>query len=165
MTKKLLSALLLLVIAWTACNNKSTDDTFFPDAPTNPDKDKLVELVNAIRATGQQCGSQKFGTAQAVTWNDTLAVVAKKHSEDMFANDKLSHTGTNGSFVDERIEAEGYVYSYYAENLLKGGETEEQAIKAWQESPAHCENLLDPNIREIGIATAGPYWTMVLASH
>ncbi len=165
MTRNILSYLWIVGLILAACSNKSDDtSSFFPDAPANPDKVKLVELVNEFRANGQRCGSKNYASAVPVTWNETLATVAKKHSLDMNANKKLSHTGTNGSLVDERITAEGYIYTFYAENLLKGGATEEEAMKAWRESASHCENLMDPNIKEIGVGTAGPYWTMVLAS-
>ena len=166
MIKHIFSLLLIVGIVLAACSNKGDEgDTFFPNAPANPDKIKLVQLVNEFRANGQTCGGVGFVAAGDVTWNDTLALVAKKHSDDMNANNKLSHTGTNGSFVDERITAEGYVYAFYAENLLKGGATEEEAIQIWRGSAAHCVNYMDPNINEIGVGTAGPYWTMVLASH
>ncbi|MBI1225491.1 MAG: CAP domain-containing protein [Bacteroidetes bacterium] len=165
MTLKILSFLFVSGLLIAACGNKEDDTAYFPDAPANPDKLKLVELVNEFRSKGETCGSKSLGAAMPISWNDTLALVAKKHSEDMFANNKLNHTGTDGSKVNDRIEAAGYIWSNYAENLLKGGATEEEAIKAWQESTAHCENLMDPTITEIGIGTAGPYWTMVLASH
>ncbi len=158
--------MLLSGITIAACSNKGDDgSTFFPDAPANPDKVKLVELVNEFRSKGESCGGKSYAATIPVSWNDTLETVAIKHSQDMNANNKLSHTGSNGSFVDERITAEGYVYTFYAENLLKGGATEEEALKAWKESATHCENLMDPKINEIGVGTAGPYWTMVLASH
>ena len=165
MTRFLPSFLLFVGLLLAACGGKGDDGSFFPDAPANPDKVKLVELVNEFRSKGQSCGGSSFAATVPVSWNDTLALVAKKHSEDMNKNNKLNHTGSDGSFVDDRITAEGYFFSFYAENLLKGGATEEEALKAWKESTAHCQNLMDPKINEIGVGTAGPYWTMVLASH
>lgn len=158
--------LLLLSLFLTACGGNEDDGTgFFPDAPANPDKIKLLQLINDYRTAGQNCGGTNYGSTHKVTWNDTLALVAQKHSNEMKANDKLSHFGTNGSSVDDRISAEGYVYTYFAENLLKGGTTEQEAVEAWKNSKAHCINLMDSRIKEIGVATSGPYWTMVLASH
>lgn len=165
MKNTLIFTSLLAVILFAACGKNNDDNTFFPNAPATPDKVKLVQLVNEFRSTGENCGGTSLAAAPAVTWNDTLALVAKKHSEDMNANGKLSHTGSNGSLVDERISAEGYVFSFYAENLLKGGATEEEAMKAWKESTEHCKNLMQSKINQIGVGTAGPYWTMVLASH
>lgn len=156
--------LMLVCFSLFACKNGG-DEGYFEDAPANPDKVKLVELVNQFRANGENCGGTNLAATVPVTWNDTLALVAKKHSEDMNKNNELSHVGTDGSKVDERIIAEGYVLGLYAENLLKGTATEEDAIAAWKNSTEHCKNLMSSNINEIGVGTAGPYWTMVLASH
>lgn len=164
MTRYSLLLLTVVSLIFAACG-KDDNTGFFPDAPANPDKTKLVDLVNQFRSSGQNCGGSNQAASVPVTWNDTLAIVAQKHSEDMNKNNKLNHIGSNGSLVDERISAEGYVFSYYAENLLKGGATEEEAMKAWKESPTHCKNLMDSRIKQIGVGTAGPYWTMVLASH
>jgi uncharacterized protein YkwD len=159
-----LSALLVSAILGCAPTDDETP-TFFPDAPANPDKAKLLDLLNEFRSDRQTCGGQSIGPVGSITWNDTLALVAKQHSLDMDANDQLNHVSTDGSFVDDRIAAMGYEFSFYAENLLKGGENEEKAIMAWIQSAAHCENLMAEEALEIGVGTAGPYWTMVLASH
>jgi uncharacterized protein YkwD len=153
-------------LTFAACSGNEDDTmTFFENAPANPDKALLLKLVNDLRATGGQCGSAGFSAASALTWNDTLAIVARKHSQDMAANGKLSHTGTDGSFVDQRLAREGYVWTFYAENLLKGGATEQDAIQIWMNSEGHCKNILNPNLKEMGVGTSGPFWTMVLASH
>lgn len=143
------------------------DDTavYFPDAPSNPDKFLLLKMLNEARAAGGKCGQTNYAPAPALTWNDTLAQVARDHSQDMNANNRLSHRGANGSFVEDRIESAGYVWSFYAENLLKGGSTEAEAIRIWLESEGHCANIHNPNLKEVGVGTSGPYWTMVLASH
>ena len=153
-------------LTFAACGGKEDDPIdIFENAPRNPDKALLLKLVNDARASGGKCGSASLSPAGPISWNDTLALVARKHSQDMAANDKLSHTGTDGSFVDERITREGYIWTFYAENLLKGGATEQDAIEIWLESEGHCKNLLNPNLEEMGVGTSGPYWTMVLASH
>ena len=163
MSKSFPSLLVLLMgLTIAACGNKDDDPgTVFQNAPANPDKAKLLQLVNQARSSATSCGS----VVPALTWNDTLAVVGKKHSEDMAANDKLNHNGSDGSFVDDRIEREGYIPAFYAENLLKGGATEEEAIQAWLDSPAHCANIMDAKVTEMGVGTSGAYWTLVLASH
>lgn len=166
---KLLYFLLLmtgLTGVFPACQPAGDDTaTFFPDAPANPDKFQLLKLLNEARTAGGSCGKTTFPPAVPLTWNDTLALVARKHSQDMHANNRLSHNGTNGSFVDDRITAEGYTWSFYAENLLKGGSTVAEAVKIWLDSEGHCINIRNPDLKEVGVGTSGPYWTMVLASH
>ena len=147
-----------------ACGDDETGQTF-PDAPANPDQAKLLQLINDARTAGHTCGSTNKPAVGTVTWNDTLAVVAKKHSQDMDNKNFFTHTGSDGSTVEERIIREGYLPDYYVENLLKGGETEEVAIEAWLNSTDHCNNLMDAGVAEIGIGTAGPYWTLVMAIH
>lgn len=165
MANNILTTLLLAALMLAACANKGDDgEPFLPNAPSHPDPIKLVQIVNDFRATTATCGNKKTGPAKKVAWSDSLAAVAKKHSQDMLSNDKLSHVGTDGSFVNDRLKVAGYEYSFYAENLLKGGATEVEAVNAWKKSAAHCENLMDPNIKEFGVGTAGPYWTMVLAT-
>lgn len=90
-----------LCCALFACG-KSSDDGIFEDAPANPDKVKLVELVNQFRASGENCGGTNLAATVPVSWNDTLALAAKKHSVDMNNNKELSHEGTDGSMVDDR---------------------------------------------------------------
>jgi uncharacterized protein YkwD len=153
-------------MAFFACGGSDDDaPPVFENAPANPDKAMLEKLVNEARASGRDCGSTGQSPAGPLTWNDTLALVARKHSQDMAANDRLSHLGSDGSFVDERISATGFQWTLYAENLLKGGATEKAAIETWLQSEAHCKNIMNPGLREFGVGTSGPYWTMVLASH
>lgn len=147
-----------------ACTGSDDDfPVIFENAPVNPDKAMLLQLVNQARAEGRNCGGNNLSDAPPLTWNDTLALVARKHSQDMAANDRLSHIGSDGSFVDERLTREGYTWTFYAENLLKGVSTEKAAIETWLESQAHCENIMNPKLRQFGVGTSGPYWTMVLA--
>jgi uncharacterized protein YkwD len=162
MIKTLFPFLLLSGLFLVSC--RGSDDEVKPVTPAgsrNPDKAKLLQLVNEARSNARSCGTPVPG----VVWNDTLALVARKHSEDMATNDKLSHIGSDGSMLDDRLARYGYVWSDYAENVLKGVETEEAAIQLWLESPAHCENIMRPGVKQMGVGISGAYWTMVLASH
>lgn len=162
MNKIWLFLMILTGAMLVACSEKEKDnDTFFQTAPVTVDKIKMLQLVNEVRSSAAFCGSP----APPLVWNDTLALVAKRHSEDMNANRKLSHSSADGSLVDARLTKAGYLWSDYAENLLKGGATEEEAVQAWLKSTAHCSNIMRPTVKEIGVGTSGVYWTMVLASH
>jgi uncharacterized protein YkwD len=148
-----------------SCGGEDDTGTFFPDAPANPDQTKLLSLINAARASGYNCSGTKKPAVDDLVWNETLAQVAKAHSEDMSKNNFFSHNGSNGSFPEDRVADAGYVATVSPlENLLKGGATEEEAISAWLNSKEHCVNLLDGDVTEMGVGTSGPYWTLVLSA-
>ena len=93
------------------------------------------------------------------------------HSMDMAKHDMLSHTGSDGSGVGERVEKIGYKWQSVGENISAGRETSVQVVLGWLESPAHCANMMNPDFTEIGAACFRnksskyrTYWTLVLAS-
>lgn len=161
MTKQL--CLVFFSLLLFTCN-KSDDNPGLNlgDAPVNPDQQLLVDLINAARANGYACGNTNAPAAPLVSWNDQLEAAAKKHSAYMNQVNQLTHAGENNSSFFERISAEGYDWSSAAENVAKGLADEESVIQSWLDSEAHCLNLLDPNVDEIGVGTSGPYWTIDL---
>ncbi len=127
-------------------------------------REKILELVNQARREGRYCGKEYFEPAEEVVWNEKLELAAQIHSNDMYDNDFFSHTGSDGSDAGERLEAVGYKWITYGENIAKGYENEEQVIKAWLKSEGHCKNIMNPAFKEMGVARAGYYWTQVLAT-
>ena len=46
-----------------------------------------------------------------------------------------------------------------------GGYSDERAvIQGWLSSPAHCANIMNPHVKEMGVAHKGKYWTQVFGS-
>lgn len=123
----------------------------------------IVSLVNGVRARGRKCGTKHFAAAKPVVWNDKLAIAALDHSIDMAVNNHFDHTGTNGLQVDARAALAGYDWSTIAENISKNSESMEHAVKGWTNSAGHCENMMNPNVTEVGAARANSFWTLVLA--
>ena len=70
-------------------NNSGTATTIV----YNVNKAKLLDLVNAVRKTGCNCGTTAMPPVAIVTWNDRLAKAAYDHSVEMEANYNFSHTG------------------------------------------------------------------------
>ena len=57
----------------------------------------------------QKLSQLSGSTAQPpLAWNDSLASAAQGHSQDMFANNFQSHTGSDGSGIGDRISNAGY---------------------------------------------------------
>jgi len=131
-----------------------------------PEAQAVVDLVNAERVSA--------GCAPLQV-NSKLVAAAQGHSEDMALNDFFSHTGSNGSNPGERITAQGYNYSYWAENIAAGYTTAASAVNGWMNSPGHRANILNCSLQETGVGyyflanDTGTenwhyYWTQVFAS-
>lgn len=97
----------------------------------------------------------------ALTVNAMLTKAAQDHSEDMAAHSTMSHTGSDGSGPGQRITRAGYQWSTYAENVAYGYDTAAKVMDGWMNSPGHKRNILDCDVKEIGIGLAQPgqYWT------
>ncbi|MFZ3492858.1 CAP domain-containing protein [Streptomyces sp. 5.8] len=97
----------------------------------------------------------------ALTVNAMLTKAAQDHSEDMAAHSTMSHTGSDGSDPGQRITRAGYQWSTYAENVAYGYDTAAKVMDGWMNSPGHKRNILDCDVKEIGIGLAQPgqYWT------
>lgn len=131
----------------------------YPDADFGLDKQKLLDLVNAKRASGCNCGSEIMPPVSAVTWNNRLATAAYKHSKDMNDNNYFDHTSLDGKTPDARIKAEGYNWQAYGENIAKGQTTEQQVFDDWMASSGHCKNIMSANFTQVGMGRVGDYWT------
>lgn len=96
-----------------------------------------------------------------LTVNEKLTKAAQDHSEDMAAHSNMSHTGSDGSDPGQRITRAGYQWSTYAENVAYGYPTAAKVMEGWMNSPGHKRNILDCDLKEIGIGLAQPgqYWT------
>ncbi|MCX5126798.1 CAP domain-containing protein [Streptomyces sp. NBC_00347] len=113
---------------------------------------EVLELVNKERAT--------VGCPE-LTVNAKLTKAAQDHSEDMAAHSNMSHTGSDGSDPGQRITRAGYEWRTYAENVAYGYPTAAKVMEGWMNSPGHKRNILDCDVKEIGIGLAQPgqYWT------
>jgi uncharacterized protein YkwD len=110
-----------------------------------------------------------------LTFNTQLLNAAATHSQNMALQDFFSHTGKDGSSLASRISATGYQFSAAAENIAAGSSTPEQVVSSWMNSSGHRANILNPNLKEIGIGyyfladdtgrvNFNHYWTQVFAT-
>lgn len=76
---------------------------------------------------------------------------AQLHSKDMALHDFFGHTGSNGSSLRDRMRAQGYSFSRAAENIAAGYPTPAGVMDGWMKSPGHSANILNCNLREIGV--------------
>ncbi|MEG4007177.1 CAP domain-containing protein [Microcoleus sp. Pol11C1] len=127
---------------------------------------RVLELTNLERS--------KLGLSP-LTLNTQLLNAAENHSQNMALQDFFSHTGKDGSSLGSRISATGYQFSAAAENIAAGYSTPEQVVSSWMNSSGHRANILNPNLKEIGIGyyfladdtgteNWNHYWTQVFAT-
>ncbi|MEU6218479.1 sigma-70 family RNA polymerase sigma factor [Streptomyces sp. NPDC047022] len=127
-----------------------------PAAPPAPSGtvDEVIALVNKERATA--------GCAP-VTANSRLRDAAQKHSDDMAARNFFDHTNPDGAGPGDRINAAGYHWSTYGENIAMGQQTPASVMDSWMHSPGHRANILNCSFKELGVGvhkgSGGPWWT------
>lgn len=111
---------------------------------------QVLDLTNAERA--------KRGLAP-LSLNNSLNQSAELHSVDMATKNYFSHQGLDGSQPWDRMKAQGYNYSRAAENIAFGQPTAQEVVNAWMNSAGHRANILNSNLKDIGIGYYNGYWT------
>jgi uncharacterized protein YkwD len=117
---------------------------------------QLIELINQARAD--------VGRA-ALTVNAQLTAAAQGHSLDMACNNFLRHSGSDGTWIGDRLVRAGYVSTYYLEIIAIG--LPQDAMNQWRNDPIHWEAVLNSRVTEIGVgyvfsrtSAYGGYWTV-----
>jgi uncharacterized protein YkwD len=135
------------------------------DASWSTLEQQILDIVNQRRSEGADCHSQGvFGPAGALTMNPALRCAARVHSKDMVDQNYFDHTGPNGDTPGDRIDAAGYLWSTWGENIAAGNSTAAATMDQWMNSDGHCANIMNPAFSEIGVGyypggSYGHYWT------
>jgi uncharacterized protein YkwD len=116
----------------------------------------LIDLVNQARADVGR---------EALTVNMQLTTAAQGHSLDMACNNFLEHSGSDGTWVGDRLVQAGYPHSYYLELLAIG--LPQDAMNQWRADKTPWEGLINSRVTEIGVgyvyskfSAYGGYWTV-----
>ncbi|HLF26491.1 MAG TPA: CAP domain-containing protein [Anaerolineae bacterium] len=136
----------------------------FPPA-ASAQSEAVFELLNRINAL-------RVASGQApLELNDQLIAAAQRHSQDMANTGNVSHTGSDGSGIEQRIRDSGYgpTFPAWGENIYGGGLAPvEDAWSFWTHSTVHRNNLLNERYREIGIgvvtSASGTYFTLTFGA-
>jgi len=129
-----------------------------PDPPVSPVR-AVFDIVNAERTARG---------LPAMVYDSRLELAAQRHSEDQAAMGRMTHTGSDGSSMTQRIDRVGFAWRSAAENVAYGYQTPAAVMAAWMASDGHRRNILSANTR-IGVGLAygsdgRPYWTQVFAT-
>jgi uncharacterized protein YkwD len=101
---------------------------------------------------------------QALKENNDLTNAARLKSKDMVNRDYFEHYAF-GLAPWDFMSISGYDYLYAGENLAMDFATSEGMVKAWMNSPAHKENILNPDFKEIGIGVVKGAYTEKNLTH
>lgn len=124
--------------------------------------------LNVFRTQSQLCGHRRLPAAPPLQWDARLQASASAYAGELSAADKLSHIGPGGSSLRQRFRASGYVMRRAGENLAAGQEDLDEVLATWTRSATHCENLMQPDFLDAGLAcVSGPgmyerYWVLHL---
>jgi hypothetical protein len=124
--------------------------------------DWRTEMLNSINSVRRSAGQPPLRT------NNRLHNAAQRHSEDMARHQFMSHTGSDGSTMGQRITATGYSFSRAGENVAMGQRDVSGVMNSWVNSPGHYNNLIGQFV-EVGLGLARDsngrnYWTQKFAT-
>ncbi|MBN9678386.1 CAP domain-containing protein [Salipiger bermudensis] len=158
--KRMITAAALLLTAGCAAPTPDIASRSGPMEPAataqiEPEPAAAVPSLNAFRASHG---------LRPLTRSAKLEAVAEAHARDMQAMDLMTHTGSDGSQMTDRLEREGYRYRAAAENVAQTRQGMDNAMRLWINSPGHRRNMLKTNVTQYGLARAGDFYAMVLAA-
>lgn len=125
---------------------------------------ELINAINTYRDTKH---------LSPLAYNSKLTEAAYRHALDLSRHfpydtdgdgkvELISHIGTDGTRVVQRVQDTWYMYNFLAENIAYNQVTANQVLYDWINSPKHHDNLITNKAKDIGIAKIGPYWVMVI---
>lgn len=132
---------------------------------------RVLDEINAWRSDVCLCGNVKKRPAAELIWDNKLAEIAQEYANDLNSDNEnndtkflyLSHVGTDGSTVKQRLEEKDYSVIYCVENIahFKGSET--MVIDHWMNNPAACNNIMNRQVTNMGMARSGDFWVLLFA--
>ncbi len=106
-----------------------------------------AEMLARINGVRRQAG------LPALALNPLLDRISQEHADDMLLRSYFGHRTPEGLGPSERARADGYLAGI-GENLVEKRYSVQEALDAWLGSPPHRRNILDPDVREVGLGLA-----------
>lgn len=149
------AVLAVFVLALVALSvGASAADTLAARVSSATVRARVVELVNVARSKARRCGSERFAAVPPLNASRKLNDAAMGHARDMARRKYFEHQGRDGSQPRDRVRRAGYESRLTGENIALGPESAEEVVAGWLASPGHCENIMDPRFRDIGVGVA-----------
>lgn len=117
-------------------------------------RSEMLKLINSERS--------KAGR-NPLKLDDTLNATAQAKAVDLFKTGVFDHYSKNLGYVNNQLDAAGYMYSACAENIAQGQESVEEAMYDWMHSSGHKANILDKDFTVVGIGYYNGEWVQQFA--
>jgi len=137
----------------------STSDCVAEGEPATEIRRAMLESLNLYR---QQNG------LRPLSYSNRLEAAISDHVRDLWERDFFDHTNPDGLGPSERALNAGFCHQYVGENIAAGQPTEQAVMVAWQNSPPHNDNLLEPDFAYVGMGyfvdpSGRKYWGQLFA--
>lgn len=131
-----------------------------PELPPDLLQQWKQELLCCINKTREESG------LAPVRLSKTLSQVAKLHNEDQAAMGKVSHIGSDGSLLGDRIKRQGYEIDIGSENVAAGQKDPVHLHRSFLRSTERAVQVMKLDVDEVGIHVGFGYdgrlyWTEV----
>eukprot|EP01026_Neomeris_dumetosa_P045755 TRINITY_DN38793_c0_g1_i13.p2 TRINITY_DN38793_c0_g1~~TRINITY_DN38793_c0_g1_i13.p2 ORF type:complete len:342 (-),score=46.57 TRINITY_DN38793_c0_g1_i13:198-1133(-) len=124
--------------------------------------DEVTRCTNYARTNPEgfqqqlgDCFREFVSPRQPLIITDLLVLSASQHSADLAQNNIISHFGSDGSTVAERVDRTGYEFQLVGENVLFNRFYNASALDLvgqWWCSEGHYQNMVGCRYSEIGIS-------------
>lgn len=118
-----------------------------PCTPPDPSGQVVAQVIRSINTQRLQAGLVQLQPSAA------LARAAQDHACDLAAQGRISHVGSNGSRLADRLAGVGQGFGAARENVAQGPPGHD-VVASWMQSRGHRANLLAKDLREIGLGAA-----------
>jgi uncharacterized protein YkwD len=116
-----------------------------PDVPSDGYRKEIFLLVNQYR---------RQENIPELQYSFKLEAVAQVRSDEMLLHKYFEHIRPDGRKWSTAYNELNVTYNRAAENLARGFNSAEAAMKAWMKSESHRRNILNPNLKFIGIGVS-----------
>ncbi len=159
----LLFGLILIPVVAAFGNNGKTTDV----PKSGLDQDLLTGIFNEFRNKGTHCGRHYHEPVPPLTWSGKLANVAQLFSDALYAN-RNNHdlAQMNGFDLQGALQDAGYDYVnlFQSHARLTSSYTEELFVEWLMDNEGACNQIMDADLSEIGVAKTGLFRVLLLAT-
>ena len=125
-------------------------NSFLYDVPRSAQANTFLEEQLFVEVNNYR----KLNNLPELLKSDQLQRAAKNKTIDMVSYKYFAHISPSNKKWSQFIKDEGFNYIYAGENLAKDFMNSKQILTAWIESPAHKENILNPEYTETGLGVS-----------